>query len=150
MSLQMKRTNSLVILGLLASLTGCGSIGNVFNPFYEPPTEVALLGDKNDRALQGEGGGKAEAARAALEASATYQRAMAPQPVNPVLQPAIVRLMWVPDHLNSHGDLVPAHFYYLKVLKDRWAVSDAFELQSQLGGESNASSMGYTLPEDVQ
>jgi hypothetical protein len=58
--------------------------------------------------------------------------------------------MWVPDHLNAHGDLVPAHYYYLKVLQDRWALQDAFELQGQLGGTNNSSSIGYTLPEDVQ
>jgi hypothetical protein len=60
--------------------------------------------------------------------------------------------MWVPDHLNSHGDLVPAHYYYLKVKKDEWAVTDAFELESQLnGGASGAgSAVGYVNPEDLR
>ena len=68
------------------------------------------------------------------------KRAHNPQPVNPVMAPAVVRLMWVPDHLNKHGDLVPAHYYYLKVLKERWVVSDAFELESQLHGPGGGSS----------
>ena len=111
-----------------------------------------MLGERSDAALNEDGeGGKGSKARAALEAMATYQRANAPQPVNPVIQPAVVRLMWIPDHLNSHGDLVPAHYYYLKVKQDSWAVTDAFELESQLGASTgNASSMGYVNPEDVR
>ena len=142
--------NLILAAGLLGS-SGCSSISQLLNPFAETPSEVAYLGDKNDNALRGDGGGKAETARAALESAATYQRAMAPQPQNPVINPAVVRLMWIPDHLNSHGDLVPAHYYYVRVLKDRWAVTDAFELQGQLGGDAgNASAMGFALPEDVQ
>ncbi len=139
---------------LLTSLTlaGCSRIGNVFNPFYEPPSPRALLGERSDAALTEEGsGGKGAKAREALEAMASYQRASAPQPVNPVIQPAVVRLMWIPDHLNSHGDLVPAHYYYLKVKRDSWAVTDAFELESQLGASTgNASSIGFVNPEDIR
>ena len=143
------------ITGLIAitlSISACTSIGNVFNPFYDPPSPRAMLGERSDAALNEDGeGGKGSKARAALEAMATYQRANAPQPVNPVIQPAVVRLMWIPDHLNSHGDLVPAHYYYLKVKQDSWAVTDAFELESQLGASTgNASSMGYVNPEDVR
>jgi hypothetical protein len=147
----MKRIH-LINLGVIAVLaSGCSSLGAVFNPFYERPSEVAYLGEKNDAALNNEGGGKAVKAREALEAMGTYQRAHAPQPVNPVLQPAVVRLMWVPDHLNSHGDLVPAHYYYLKVKRDQWAVSDAFELEAQLGSTTgNSSSIGYVNPEDLR
>ncbi len=148
----MKRVNLLTLLTLSAISTGCGTVGNFFNPFYETPSPVAYMGQKNDAALNNEGGGgKAANAREALEAMGTYQRAHAPQPVNPVMQPAVVRLMWIPDHLNSHGDLVPAHYYYLKVKRDQWAVSDAFELEAQLGSSTgNASSIGYVNPEDLR
>jgi hypothetical protein len=44
--------------------------------------------------------------------------------------------MWVPDHLNRHGDLVAAHYYYLRVMNDRWAVQDAFELEAQINNNS--------------
>lgn len=132
-------------------LSGCSSVGSFFNPFYETPSEVAYFGEKNDNALN-ETGGKGESARTALEQMGSYQRALDPQPVNPVMMPAVVRLMWVPDHLNSHGDMVPAHYYYLKVKKDSWALTDAFELESQLGGGrgGSASSVGYVSPEDIR
>jgi len=148
----MRILSTLAILSIALVVTGCGSIGRVLNPFYETPSPVAYLGEKNDAALLGEGGsGKGAKARAALEAMGTYQRALAPQPTNPVMQPAVVRLMWVPDHLNSHGDLVPAHYYYLKVKKEQWAVSDAFELEAQLGSSTgNASAIGYVNPEDLR
>jgi hypothetical protein len=125
----------------------------VLNPFYETPSEVAYFGEKNDAALSDEsGGGKGDKARAALEAMGNYQRALPAQPQNPVMQPAVVRLMWVPDHLNSHGDLVPAHYYYLKVKKEAWALQDAFELEAQLRGGSggNASAVGFVNPEDIR
>lgn len=124
-------------------LCSCTSIGNVLNPFYEPPTPEALLGENNDRAISGQAE-RAETARTALEHMATYRRAQLPQPTYPVMQPAVVRLMWVPDHLNRLGDLVPAHYYYLKVLKERWAVQDSFELESQLGPTKDASNIPYT------
>lgn len=142
----------LALVATIAASTGCGYASQIFNPFYETPSEVAYFGEKNDAALSNESsGGRAGNARAALEAMGTYQRAHAPQPVNPVMQPAVVRLMWVPDHLNSHGDLVPAHYYYLKVKKEQWAVQDAFELEAQLGSSTgNASAVGYVNPEDLR
>lgn len=133
-----------LVLAAAVSATGCASTGNLLNPFYETPPPEAYLGEKNDHALN-EGGGKVDTARQALESMATYQRANAPQPTNPVIQPAVVRLMWVPDHLNKSGDLVPAHYYYLKVLKDRWAVTDAFELEGQLGPTKSSASLPYTV-----
>jgi hypothetical protein len=66
------------------------------------------------------------------------------------MYPAVVRMMWIPDHLNSHGDLVPAHYYYLRVLRDRPAVTDAFELEAQLNTGAVSSGTGYVQPEDVQ
>jgi len=135
---------------ILAPLVGCSTVSRVLNPFAETPSEVAYFGEKNDKALNDSGGGKSDRARAAIEAMSTYQRAMPAQPNDPVIQPAVVRLMWVPDHLNAHGDLVPAHYYYLKVLKDRWAVTDAFELEGQLGASTGSTGVSYALPEDVQ
>lgn len=128
---------------LLIGSTGCTSVGNVLNPFYEDPAPEALLGDRNDHALNGEQS-KGNTARAALEQMATYQRALPPEPNKPVMMPAVVRLMWVPDHVNKNGDLVPAHYYYLKVKREDWAVSDAFELENQLGPRrGGASSVPY-------
>lgn len=137
-------------LSLAIFATGCSSVGNALNPFYESPKPVALLGEPNDHALE-EGDGKSERARQAMETMASYQRAHDPQPNNPVIQPAVVRLMWVPDHLNKHGDLVPSHYYYLKVLKDRWAVTDAFELEAQLKtGGSGDSSVPFVPADEVK
>jgi hypothetical protein len=134
----MRIISALTILSLTSIVTGCSSIGRVLNPFYEAPSPVAYMGEKNDGALLNEGsGGKGANARAALEAMGTYQRAHAPQPNNPVMQPAVVRLMWVPDHL--------------KVKKEQWAVTDAFELEAQLGSSTgNASAIGYVNPEDLR
>ena len=138
------------LLSLLA-LTGCNSVSNAMNPFYETPPPVAMLGEMNDHAISG-GNNNENGARKALEAMASYKAAQAPQPVDPVIQPAVVRLMWIPDHLNKSGDLVPAHYYYLKVLKDRWAVSDAFELEDQLSPNKSANSssgLPYTEGNDA-
>lgn len=149
----MKRIISIVttlaFLGIAASLSGCAATGNALNPFYEPPAPVALLGERNDKALGG-GGTNENTARAALDAMTTYRRTQEPQPTNPVIQPAVVRLMWIPDRLNKSGDLVPAHYYYLKVLKDRWAVTDAFELEGQLNGPTGSSNLPYVFGEEAK
>lgn len=142
-------TQTILSLIVATTLSGCSTLGNVFNPFYDSPPPEAYLGEKNDSALRADASG-GETARQALEAMSTYQRAQAPQPNNPVIQPAVVRLMWVPDHLNTHGDLVPAHYYYLKVKKDSWAVTDAFELEAQLGGTQGGSAVGFVTPEDIR
>lgn len=137
----------MVSLTVMLGLTGCGTGAQILNPYYEPPSANAMLGDRNSSALLGSSSGE-ERARAALDSAATYARANQPQPYNPVLQPAVVRLMWIPDHLNKSGDLVPAHYYYLKVLKDRWAVSDAFELEAQLGANGkDATSVPFVTEE---
>jgi len=128
-----------LLAGAAAFLSACQSISNMMNPFYESPKPVALLGDKNDHALRGDKD-KLDSAREALDAMASYQATNSAQPYNPVIEPAVVRLMWIPDHINKNGDLVPAHYYYLKVLKDRWAVNDAFELEGQLGGPKGSGS----------
>jgi hypothetical protein len=137
-----------MLAAALLSLTACSAASNVLNPFYEPPAPVALLGEKNDHALN-QGGTNQESARAALNAMTTYRRAQDPEPTNPVIQPAVVRLMWVPDHLNKSGDLVPAHYYYLKVLRDRWAVTDAFELEGQLNGPNKGSNLPFVFGDEA-
>lgn len=135
-----------LISTVVVNLTGCYAASQILNPFYDPPPKEAYLGEKNDNALS-EGKTKSDTARQALDAMASYKRAQEPQPNNPVIQPAVVRLMWVPDHLNKSGDLVPAHYYYLKVLSDRWAVQDAFELESQLGSKGGSSGLPYVTTE---
>ena len=40
--------------------------------------------------------------------------------------------MWVPDHLDRFGNLVAAHFYYLRVRNDGFNVQDAFEIEDDL------------------
>ena len=133
-----------------ASLCSCNTVSNAMNPFYESPKPVAMLGEMNDNALNG-GGNNEDGARKALQQMASYKSALPPQPVNPVIQPAVVRLMWIPDHLNKNGDLVPAHYYYLKVLKDRWAVQDAFELEQQLSPNApTGGSAGLPFVPDVE
>lgn len=141
----MRLINNLTLLVIIALTSGCGAVSNVFNPFYEPPSDIAYTGDRNDHALSGKEE-NVDKARGALEAMASYQRAHAPQPVHPVLQPAVIRLMWIPDHLNRNGDLVPAHYYYLKVLQDRFAVTDAFELESQLNGPKGSAFESSSIP----
>ena len=132
----------MLALAVMAGLSSCGAVSNAINPFYEPPTETALRGDLNDHALSG-GVKKDAAARKALETMATYQRAQSPRPVKPVMNPAVVRLLWVPDHLNRYGDLVPAHYYYLKVKKEDFNVTDAFELEQQLHNKGDSSTLPF-------
>ena len=127
---------------IVMQLAGCATMGKILNPFYETPSPNAFKGQPNDHALN-EDAGKDIQARASLDEMATYPRAHAPEPVNPVVQPAVVRLIWIPDHLNSNGDLVPAHYYYLKVLDDRFAVTDVFDKESQLNTGQNPGSIPY-------
>jgi hypothetical protein len=134
-------------IGCLALLSGCTMLSQMLNPFYEAPSDVALLGEANDHALNGLDE-KVDTARQALEYAATYQRAHTPQPNKPVMEAAMVRMMWVPDHLNKNGDLVPAHYYYLKVKKDQWAVTDAFEKESQLAPEGAQSNIPFVYEGD--
>ena len=130
---------------LMLALGGCSALSPLFNPFYEIPEPIAMQGELNDSALRGDTE-KVDTARQALQAMSSYQRAASPQPVNPVINPAVVRVMWVPDHLNKNGDLIPAHYYYLKVLSDRWAVTDAFELEGQLQGPKGMPSDVSSVP----
>ncbi len=127
-----------LIFSLAISFSACGIVSNAMNPFYEPPTAAALKGEINDHALAG--GSKARDARKALDSLATYERTHTPSPNKPVMKPAVVRLMWVPDHLNRFGDLIPAHYYYLKVKSDDFNVTDAFEIEAQLQGPRGRAS----------
>lgn len=129
-------------LGAAMLLGGVGCSSQKFealNPFAENPEKE--LGVRSNQAILEDGGTASgdEKARHSLEVMGSYRRAQAPQPAYPVVQPAEVRLMWVPDHLNKSGDLVPAHYYYLRVLNDRWAVQDAFEMEEQLNAGSAGS-----------
>lgn len=136
---------SLALLSSVSLLTGCSSINNALNPFYEPPKPNALLGERTDAALNGQTQ-QAGSARQALDSLSAYQRAHLPSPNRPVMNPAIVRLVWIPDRLNRFGDLIPAHYYYLKVLPDRPAVTDAFEIEAQLNGPGGATASSSGLP----
>ena len=128
------------LIACTASLIGCSSAGSVadgLNPYGQGNT-VQTLGSRDLSSLRaaGAGGGNSAAlsARHALEVMGTYRRAQAPEPAYPTIRPAEVRLMWVPDHLNREGNLVTAHYYYLRIMNDRWAVQDAFEIEGQLNG----------------
>lgn len=135
---------ALALVGLSAQgcYTSASGIADQLNPYADPYEE---LGQRDTTAISGGGAGKkAIQARHAIEVMGAYRRAQAPQPTYPVVQPAEVRLMWVPDHLNRFGDLVPAHYYYLRVLNDRWAVQDAYDIERQLedGGRLNSGGGG--------
>ncbi len=132
-------------LSLLVSvffLTSCANqAADLLNPYAEDGGEN--YGKRDTSAILGGDSGAGdneERARHALEVMASYQRAGEPGPAKPVLNPAVIRLMWVPDHLNKAGDLVPAHYYYLKVRDDYWAVQDAFEIERQLHEKGAGSS----------
>ncbi len=136
-SIQLFQLLGAVTVGsLVAGCSVAGPAADELNP-YGQGNAVQSLGIRDNSTVVGASGGgskEAERARHALETMATYQRTQAPQPVYPVIRPAEVRMMWIPDRLNQHGDLVPAHYYYLRVMNDRWAVQDAFDIEQQLNG----------------
>jgi hypothetical protein len=141
-------TGALRIAGLgvlLFGTSGCPhSVANMINPFHETGPD---LGRQDASAILNSSGiSDAEHARRSLETLATYRRAQDPQPAYPVVQPAEVRLMWIPDHVNKAGDLVPAHYYHLRVLGDRWAVQDAFEIEEQLNSTTSGTGAGRAKP----
>lgn len=112
---------------------------------YGQGNSVEALGNRDSSAVSAASGGgskEAKRARQALEVMGSYQRALPPSPAKPVIRPAEIRLMWIPDHLNGHGDLVPAHYYFLRVMPERWAVTDAYEVEQVLrnvGGSINSA-----------
>lgn len=136
-----------ILMTVIFGLFSCSSLSNAINPFYEKPSKVAVRGEANDHALNNSASG-GQTARKALEAMSSYRRSQHPKPNHPVIQPAVVRLTWIPDHLNSYGDLVPAHYYYLRVLRDRFAVQDAFELEGQLGSKKASGAIPYVYGSD--
>lgn len=137
------KTVTIVPISLLVfscAISGCASkAADMLNPFAEEGSQYQ--GQRSSQALidEASAGKESDHARHALEVMSDYRRKQDPQPYYPVVQPAEIRLMWVPDHVNKVGDLVPAHYYYLKVLDDRWAVEDAFELEDQLNSGSGRS-----------
>ena len=140
-----KITTIVAGFGALLLLSGCYTSGSSFadqlNPFAD--SSSGELGERNLNALGGGGAGKAAGeARHALEVMTSYQRTQAPQPYYPVIRPADVRLMWIPDHMNRLGDLVPAHYYYLRVTRDEPAVTDAFEIERQLNSRGPSGYSG--------
>lgn len=140
------KTGLVLCLSSFISCAAAGSVADGMNPYADGnkvPAEYG--GERNTGAIMGGGGGagSAQSARNALEVMGTYRKGLPPEPTYPVIRPAEVRLMWIPDHLNAIGDLIPAHYYYLRVLPDRPAVTDAFEIERQLdlstsGGSSLA------------
>ncbi len=137
---KLSKITSLLVLGLW--ITSCGKVSESLNVYSDSVENE--LGERSTAAISSGGNGdKAAQARHALEVMGSYQRALAPQPYFPVVNPAEIRLMWIPDHLNKFGDLVPAHFYYLRVLPEGFAVQDAFEIEKRL--DVNTSSAGGTV-----
>lgn len=137
----------LCVLGLMLSgcYSGAGRVADQLNVYAD---EAPILGERNTNAISDSGAGrKAEEARHALEVLGSYRRAHAPQPYYPVVRPAEVRLMWVPDHLNRVGDLVPAHYYYLRVLNDGFEVQDAFDIERQLNDTTGQSGGPVVTPD---
>src|SRR5260221_420437 len=112
----MKKQFVAILFSCIAT-SGCyqTKIVDHLNPFGDEGPPKENLGDTSNKTLLEEtsasGASGAANARAALEVIARYREAQAPQPTYPVLQPAEVRLMWVPDHTNHNGDLIPAHYY---------------------------------------
>ena len=147
MSHNKRFVRALAGITLASYLSACSVIGpsaDELNPFNDGSQSKDFGGQRNTSALGGTAasGKEADAARHALEVMGTYRKAQTPEPAYPVMQPAEVRLMWVPDHLNAVGDLVPAHYYYLRVLPDRPAVTDAFEIERQLDLTQSGSAIG--------
>lgn len=124
------------------SLSACNTAGRVLNPFYEPPGEYAYGGKANDHALN-DSANKVDSARQALEAANTYQAAHMPTPNKPVYKPAVVRILWVPDHLDKNGNLVAAHYRYVEVKRGEFNASDAFEIERQLGSTIGGSNISF-------
>jgi len=135
---------------LALALSGCSrafEAADSLNPFAEDVPQG--FGERNNRAIleEGAGGNDAKHARHALETMREYRAAQPPKPYYPVVRPAEVRLMWVPDHLNKYGDLIPAHYYYLKVRNDQFELQDAFEVEEQLhSGNSSSTGPGSATP----
>ena len=140
---------SLAICLLSACAKTVGPAADQLNPFAEDSSPTNSKGARTNEAIlgaSGTGSDAAERARHALEVAGSYRRAHAPQPVYPVMKPAEVRLMWIPDHLTTDGNLVPAHYYYLKVRDNDWAVQDAFEIEGQLDTPGTQGDFGSGAP----
>lgn len=124
---------------LVVFLAGCSTVSNAINPYYKTPPKEAYAGSRNDHALTGGGSNREQKALTAImnEPGHSYG-ANSAAPYKPVIKPAVVRLMWVPDRLNRNGDLIPAHYYYLRILNDRFAIEDAFEVNAALNATTRS------------
>jgi hypothetical protein len=146
------KLEKIVCCSLLSSIliagAGCaiaGPMADELNPYGSGGggVEQGVRDSSTIVGASGGGAGEAERARHQLEALGAYRRALSPQPAYPVVRPAEVRLMWIPDHLNKVGDLVPAHYYYLRVTNDQFEVQDAFDYDNQL---NNQPGLTYIQP----
>jgi hypothetical protein len=52
--------------------------------------------------------------------------------------------MWIPERLDRHGNLVQAHYQYIRVKDGDFAVQDAFEIEKQLGTTGAGSNISFT------
>ena len=149
-----RRTVALLLTALF--LSACSSsISDAVNP--SPDTGVEELGERTNRAILGSSGNAEDeaVARQQLTNIGTSRQADYPSPNRPVIIPPEVRLMWIPDRINRHGDLEPAHYYYLRVLPSRWNVEDAFDNQGQLdpydkSNRAGGSSTPWVIQQDTQ
>ncbi len=133
----------IIILSLGIFVLGCSSVSNAINPYYKTPPKEAYAGKRSDHSLTG--GGREEKALSAISSEiASRAGATSSSPYKPVVTPAVIRLMWVPDRLNRNGDLIPAHYYYIRILNDRFVLEDAFEINAMLNSTTkSADSGGY-------
>ena len=137
----MKMKLKLLLMSLTTTLLliGCASEGaSLLHPYAD--TGMEELGERSTRALT-QGSGTADEdkiARQMLSGVGTSRKALPPSPNRPVVLPAEIRLMWIPDHLNKYGDLVPAHYYYLRVMDERFNLEDAFSTEGQLDPYNNS------------
>lgn len=140
----MKIRKLALVIGVLSATACSNRAFDNLNPYDDSPETE--LGKRDNSAIL-EGGANStsdERARHALEVMGSYQRAQEPQPYKPVMRPPVVRLMWIPDHLNKAGDLVPAHYYFLRIKNSEFEVADAFDRMDQL--DRGATGAGSATP----
>jgi hypothetical protein len=59
--------------------------------------------------------GAARAALVGLESRGPQSQAQLPTDFS--FDPKVMNLMWVPDHFDKNHTLIPAHYYFIQVLK---------------------------------
>ena len=121
--------SSLAVLTLLA---GCGASSSSHG------SELSL-GQRNNHALIGNSGVSLlsrEERRQILHRKLAGNTA---QPYHPVVYPAQLRLLWIPDRLNDK-DYIPDNYYYLRITNDIFATEDLRDLETQLFEETDSKS----------